>query len=101
MAAADRTRNSIRQARQARGLDQQELAERIGLSRQSLSAIESGVATPSTAVALRLSAALDRPVDQLFWLEPRRATAEVALARAARGARRGRGPRRLVLGEVE
>jgi len=101
MGAADRTRNSIRQARQARGLDQQELAERIGLSRQALSAIESGGATPSTAVALRLSAVLDRPVDRLFWLEPRRATAEVALAQAARTVRRGRGPRRLVLGEVE
>lgn len=94
---ADRARNSIRQARLARGLEQQELAERIGLSRQALSAIESGGATPSTAVALRLAAALERPVDQLFWLEPRRATVDVALAA---GARKGRGTRRLVLGEV-
>ena len=48
----DRTKNAIRQARLARGMDQQGLAERIGLSRQALSAIEAGAATPSTAVAL-------------------------------------------------
>src|SRR4051812_50029257 len=87
----DRTRNAIRQARLARGMDQQELAERIGLSRQALGAIESGAATPSTAVALKLAAALDRPGDQLFWLEPRRTTAGGALAQAARKTRGGGG----------
>jgi len=97
---SEHTRNAVRQARLSRGMDQQALAERIGLSRQALGAIESGAATPSTAVALRLAAALDRPVDRLFWLEPRRATAEVALAQAARKAP-WRGPRRLLLGEVE
>lgn len=98
---SDLTRNAIRKARQERGLDQRRLAELAGISRQALSAIETGGTTPSTVVALRLASALERPVDQLFWLEPRQSSARVALALEARRARRGRGLRRLALGDVD
>ncbi|HVE81865.1 MAG TPA: helix-turn-helix transcriptional regulator, partial [Myxococcales bacterium] len=95
------TRNAVRKARLAAGVDQGRLAERIGLSRQALSAIETGAATPSTAVALRIAAALEKPVEQLFWLEPRSATAKVSLAQAPLPkAGRPRRVRRLALGEV-
>lgn len=51
------------------GLSQTALAERVGISRQALSAIESGRSTPSTLVALRLAAALGCSVEALFSVE--------------------------------
>lgn len=56
----------VRPHREARGLSQVALAARAGLSRQSVSAIESGRATPAVDVALRLARALDCPVEELF-----------------------------------
>ncbi len=50
------------------GLTSAELATRVGISRQALSAIESGRATPSTAIALRLAHQLGCPVENLFTL---------------------------------
>lgn len=58
--------SQVRQRREARGLSQGALAEAIGLSRQSLSAIEAGRAVPSVDVALRLARALDARVEELF-----------------------------------
>jgi molybdate-binding protein/DNA-binding XRE family transcriptional regulator len=54
--------------RLAVGLSQQELAERVGVSRQSLAAVEAGLAVPSTSVALRLSLVLGCSVEALFRL---------------------------------
>ncbi|MBX2800500.1 MAG: helix-turn-helix domain-containing protein [Myxococcales bacterium] len=50
------------------GLSLTDLAARVGISRQALSAIETGRSTPSTAVALRLAAALRCRVEELFAL---------------------------------
>lgn len=58
--------NQVRERREARGLSQVALAERVRLSRQSLGAIEAGRATPAVDVALRLAAALDCRVEELF-----------------------------------
>ena len=65
----ERLANGVRDARLRLGLSQQELAARVGISRQALSSIEAGAAVPSTAVALRLAAALGCRVEDLFWLE--------------------------------
>lgn len=54
--------------RRARGLTQQELARRVGVSRQTVVEIEAGGYNPSTALALRLSIVLRAPVEQLFSL---------------------------------
>lgn len=54
--------------RRERGWSQQELASRIGVSRAEVSAIENGRLTPSIATALRLAAALERGVEDLFTL---------------------------------
>jgi molybdate-binding protein/DNA-binding XRE family transcriptional regulator len=59
---------SLRELRLRAGWTQVQLADRVGLSRQSLAAIESGSSVPSTEVALRLAQALDVPVEALFRL---------------------------------
>ncbi|MEZ4383507.1 MAG: substrate-binding domain-containing protein [Nannocystaceae bacterium] len=56
----------MRAAREALGLTQAALAAAVGLSRQSVGAIEAGRATPAVDVALRLARALGRPVEALF-----------------------------------
>lgn len=58
--------NRVRAVRGARGWSQAELARTCGLSRQALSAIESGRYVPNTAVALRLAQALGCAVEDLF-----------------------------------
>ncbi len=58
----------VRAARLAAGLSQEALAARAGISRQAYLAVESGRATPSTEVALRLARALGRSVEELFRL---------------------------------
>lgn len=61
-------KNVIRQVREKRGWSQQELAERSGLSRTGVSAIEAGRLVPSTASALALAAAFGHRVEDLFVL---------------------------------
>jgi molybdopterin molybdotransferase/putative molybdopterin biosynthesis protein len=58
----------LRAARAQLGISQAELAARAGVTRQAVSAIESGKATPTMAVALRLARVLGRRVDDLFRL---------------------------------
>jgi len=56
----------LRLARQARGLSQQQLAGVAGVTRQAVSAVESGHSDPSLRVALALSRALGMTVEELF-----------------------------------
>lgn len=58
--------NQVRARREARGLTQQALAEAVGLTRQSVGAIEAGRATPAVDVAIRVARALGCPVEALF-----------------------------------
>ncbi len=66
---AEALQNRIREVRTGRGLTQEDLARTVGLTRQSIIAIEKGRFTPSVATALSLAAALDSSVDALFWIE--------------------------------
>jgi molybdate-binding protein/DNA-binding XRE family transcriptional regulator len=59
----------LRLARQARGFSQQQLASMAGVSRQAVSAVESGQSDPSLRVALFLARALGMTVDELFGPE--------------------------------
>lgn len=62
--------NTLKALRQKNGdLSQQQLAEMVGCSRQTIIAIESGKINPSVEIALKLSHALNSPVDQIFSLE--------------------------------
>ena len=57
---------NLRLARQARGFSQQQLAAMAGVSRQAVSAVESGHSDPSLRVALALAQALGLSVEELF-----------------------------------
>jgi putative molybdopterin biosynthesis protein len=57
---------ALRLARQARGFSQQQLAGMAGVSRQAVSAVESGLSDPSLRVALALARALGVTVEDLF-----------------------------------
>lgn len=63
----------IKRLREAAGLRQYELAERMGVKQASVSAWESGLAMPSAANLLKLADVLDCTVDEL--LGRKRATA--------------------------
>ena len=60
--------NNIRVERAIRRISQQDLAEAIGVSRQTIFSIENNKYIPSTELALRLSAYLGKTVNELFWL---------------------------------
>ena len=62
--------NAVRSQRLARGWSQQQLADRAGLSRPGVSAIEAGRLAPSVTTALALSQALGCTVEQLFAPAP-------------------------------
>lgn len=61
--------NRVRIARAERDLSQGELARSAGVSRQTISSIETGQYCPSTLLAFRLAQVLSVRVDELFWLE--------------------------------
>lgn len=62
-------KNNIRVERAIKRMTQQQLAERIGVSRQTINAIESGKYIPSTLLALKMSKVFEKPVDDIFLLE--------------------------------
>jgi putative molybdopterin biosynthesis protein len=64
--SADTVGSGLRLARQARGFSQQQLAGMAGISRQTVSAVESGLSDPSLRVALALARALGMTVEDLF-----------------------------------
>jgi molybdopterin molybdotransferase/putative molybdopterin biosynthesis protein len=64
----DHFQNSLKHIRLGHGLSQTELAAKSGITRQAVSAIESHLYLPTTAVALRLAAALRCRVEDLFSL---------------------------------
>ena len=58
--------NTVRQCRVLSGLTQAQLADAIGVSRQTVVAIEAGDYAPSVYLALRLAQVLDASVETLF-----------------------------------
>jgi putative molybdopterin biosynthesis protein len=79
--AASAAGANLRLARQARGFSQQQLASMAGVSRQAVSAVESGHSDPSLRVALALAQALGLSVEDLFGPgEPAAPVAAVSVA---------------------
>ena len=60
--------NQLSDVRKSRGVGATELARRVGVSRQTIYAIEAGTYVPNTEVTLRLARELEVPVEELFSL---------------------------------
>ena len=61
--------NRVKELRKARGLRQEDLAAALGVSRQTIIAIENNKYNASLELAIRLARFLGTPVEQLFLLE--------------------------------
>ncbi|HUC01791.1 MAG TPA: helix-turn-helix transcriptional regulator [Candidatus Paceibacterota bacterium] len=61
-------KNTIYEIRTAADITQEKLSEKIGVSRQTIIAIEKGNYVPSVLLALRLAKFFKRPVEELFYL---------------------------------
>ena len=62
-------KNRLREARGEKGLSQAQLAELVGVSRNTNSSIETGQFNPTAKLALVLCIALDRKFEELFYFE--------------------------------
>lgn len=62
-------KNNIKVQRAVNNLTQAELASKIGVSRQTINAMEKGKYIPSTLLALKLSKLFEIPVESIFQLE--------------------------------
>lgn len=69
MAMAETVSNRVREVRTERGMTQEALAAAVGVSRQTIIAIEKGSYVPSVLLALKLSAHFALPVETLFSYE--------------------------------
>ena len=59
----------LKSARAGKDLSQQELADRIGVSRQTINAIEKGDYNPTIRLCLAICHVLGKTLDELFWEE--------------------------------
>ena len=59
----------LKAARAGKDLSQQQLADMVGVSRQTINAIEKGDYNPTIKLCLAICRALDRTLDELFWPE--------------------------------
>ena len=62
-------KNKIRVARAEERMTQQQLADAVGVSRQTINAIESGKFVPSTVLALKIVQNFGKSVEEIFQLE--------------------------------
>ncbi len=62
-------KNRIKEERQKAGLSQGELAQTVGVSRNTISSIETGQFAPTAKLALVLCIALNKKFEELFYFE--------------------------------
>ena len=86
--------NTVREARSRRGLSAAALAATVGVTRQTIHAIENGSYAPNTTVALRLARELGVAVEDLFQLDEAAQDLKATVQIAGEGAYAG-GPLRL------
>lgn len=60
-------KNTLKAVRSEKGLSQQQLADLIGVSRNTISSIETGQFNPTAKLALILCIALDKKFEELFY----------------------------------
>ena len=62
-------RNNLKEARHEKNISQTELAKMVGVSRQTISSIETGQFNPTAKLALILRIALDKTFEELFYFD--------------------------------
>lgn len=62
----ERLTNHLREYRARHRLTQEQLADRVGVTRKTINTVENGVFVPSTLLALKLARALEARVEELF-----------------------------------
>lgn len=62
-------RNNVKIARIQVDLTQQQLAEKIGVTRQTISLIEKGKYNPTLKLCLEICYAVHKSLDEIFWIE--------------------------------
>ena len=62
-------KNRLKIARAELNITQEELAKRIGVSRQTINAVESGKYVPSTVLALKMAQVFGKSLEEIFMLE--------------------------------
>ena len=67
----EKVSNRVKELRVERGWTQQQLAQAVGVSRQSVNSIECNRYVPSLPLALAFSRVFGCPTDEIFTLEPR------------------------------
>ena len=69
MRDGDRLNNRLKELRARFDLTQEELAQRVGVTRQTIIAIEGKRYNPSALLALKISEVFDLPLEEVFWLK--------------------------------
>lgn len=59
--------NRLRELRAERGWSQADLAQRLGVSRQTVNSIETGKYDPSLPLAFRIARVFERPIEGIFF----------------------------------
>lgn len=62
-------KNNVKVSRTKAGLTQQQLADAVGITRQTVSLIEKGKYNPSLKLCLQICYAVHAKLDEIFWLE--------------------------------
>ncbi|MBK7433618.1 MAG: helix-turn-helix transcriptional regulator [Chitinophagaceae bacterium] len=62
-------KNSIKIERAIKGLTQQDLADRVSVSRQTINAMEANKYVPSTVLAIKIARVFNKTVEDIFILE--------------------------------
>lgn len=62
-------KNTIKIERASKNITQEDLAKKIGVSRQTINAMEAGKYVPSTVLALKIAKYFDKKVEDIFELE--------------------------------
>jgi len=57
----------LKLARVAKNYSQEELADRVGVTRQTIGLIEKGKYNPTLNLCIKIAKMLDRTLDELFW----------------------------------
>ncbi|WP_370637534.1 helix-turn-helix transcriptional regulator [Salinicoccus sp. ID82-1] len=62
-------KSRIKIARVEKDLTQQQLAQKVGVTRQTISLIEKGKYNPTLNLCLEICYAVDKSLDELFWVD--------------------------------